>query len=90
MDDSAGMIINSEITGGLDPGLRLDFRRSLTRHLFGWDYILNLRMRLAVADLCWVSEPSCIAATAYSGCSRNFLLAIYKLKRNAVKLRRTF
>jgi general transcription factor 3C protein 4 len=35
--------------------LQQAFQRSLTRHLFGWDIILSLRMRLAVADFCWVT-----------------------------------
>lgn len=36
--------------------MRRDFRKSLTRHLFGWDVLLSLRMRLSLADFAWVSS----------------------------------
>ena len=52
-DDSAAMAVNT-MTVPVGPVSRLDFRNSLARHLFGWDYILAMRMKLAVADLCWV------------------------------------
>ncbi|KAF9465990.1 putative zinc-finger of transcription factor IIIC complex-domain-containing protein [Collybia nuda] len=29
------------------------FRKSLTQHLFGWDVLLSLRMRLSLADFAW-------------------------------------
>jgi len=38
-----------------DTVLRIEFRDSLERHLFGSDTLLSLRLRLATADLCWVS-----------------------------------
>lgn len=40
----------------LTPEMRGDFRKSLTRHLFGWDVLLSLRMRLSLADFAWVSS----------------------------------
>lgn len=33
---------------------RLKFRDALTTHLFGWDNLLSLRMRLSLADFAWV------------------------------------
>ena len=40
--------------------LRQLFRTSLTTNLFGWDELLSLRMRLALADFSWVcySRPA--------------------------------
>ncbi|KAJ8093131.1 hypothetical protein PM082_020616 [Marasmius tenuissimus] len=32
---------------------RREFRRSLTMHLFGWDPLMSLRMRLSLADYGW-------------------------------------
>lgn len=29
-------------------------RSSIWKHLFGWDDLLSLRMRLSIADICWV------------------------------------
>lgn len=55
IDDSVNVIVTPWSAGGLTPELKSDFRRSLARQLFGWDNLLNLRMRLSVADLCWVS-----------------------------------
>ena len=34
----------------LDVTTRREFRHSLTRYLFGWDLLLQLRLRLAIAD----------------------------------------
>jgi general transcription factor 3C polypeptide 4 len=49
--------------GKLEPGMRRAFRRSLRRNLFGWDDLLSLRIRLSVADYCWVCElPRCNGA----------------------------
>lgn len=53
-DDSSNAIIPLSSTG-LTPDIKLQLRKSLTSHLFGWDNLLALRMRLAVADFCWVS-----------------------------------
>jgi general transcription factor 3C polypeptide 4 len=52
-DDSSDVIVPPSSTG-LTSGMRLQFRKSLTSHLFGWDKLLVLRMKLAVADFCWV------------------------------------
>ncbi|KAJ7312923.1 putative zinc-finger of transcription factor IIIC complex-domain-containing protein [Mycena albidolilacea] len=40
-------------TGELIPEMRREFRESLARHLYGWDVMLSLRMRLALADFAW-------------------------------------
>lgn len=40
----------------VDQVLRHDFRSSLKRHLFGYDELLLLRMRLSLADFAWVSS----------------------------------
>ncbi|KAE9399582.1 hypothetical protein BT96DRAFT_993904 [Gymnopus androsaceus JB14] len=37
----------------LDDSLRQDFRNSLKRHLFGYNELLLLRMRLSLADFAW-------------------------------------
>jgi general transcription factor 3C protein 4 len=42
------------LQGELDQELREGLRRSLKKHLFGWSDFLSLRLRLAVADFCWV------------------------------------
>ncbi|KAF8552235.1 hypothetical protein OG21DRAFT_1535864 [Imleria badia] len=33
--------------------LQRQLRESLATHLFGWDGLLSLRMRLSIADMCW-------------------------------------
>ncbi|TFK36254.1 transcription factor IIIC subunit delta N-term-domain-containing protein [Crucibulum laeve] len=43
---------------GLTPELRREFRRSLIQHLFGWDVLLRLRMRLGLADFAWKLSDS--------------------------------
>ncbi|KAJ7770286.1 putative zinc-finger of transcription factor IIIC complex-domain-containing protein [Mycena maculata] len=45
-------------TGALTPELRSEFRSSLTRHLYGWDVMLSLRMRLALADFTWKASET--------------------------------
>ncbi|THH15736.1 hypothetical protein EW146_g4774 [Bondarzewia mesenterica] len=37
---------------------RKSIRRSLTQHLFGYNSLLSLRLRLAVADFCWKNAAS--------------------------------
>ncbi|KAF9004682.1 transcription factor IIIC subunit delta N-term-domain-containing protein [Cyathus striatus] len=39
--------------GVLDSRLREEFRRSLSRHLFGWDVMQGMRMKLSLADFAW-------------------------------------
>ena len=52
-DHSVGIHI-PQYTGEMTPEVRRDFRTSLSRHLFGWDILLSLRMRLSLADFAWV------------------------------------
>ncbi|KAG5653210.1 hypothetical protein H0H81_001687 [Sphagnurus paluster] len=40
------------------PGIRTEFRTSLAQHLFGWDVLLQLRMRLSFADFTWKHADS--------------------------------
>ncbi|KAF5383669.1 hypothetical protein D9615_003787 [Tricholomella constricta] len=42
----------------MTPDLRTVFRTSLVRHLFGWDVLLQLRMRLSLADFAWKHSDS--------------------------------
>ncbi|KXN82242.1 Putative transcription factor tau subunit sfc9 [Leucoagaricus sp. SymC.cos] len=42
----------------LDSGVRKRFRDSVTRHLFGYDALLRLRLRLSVADFTWKISDS--------------------------------
>ncbi|KDR79253.1 hypothetical protein GALMADRAFT_93153 [Galerina marginata CBS 339.88] len=37
----------------IDTGIRKRWRESLATHLFGWDELLSLRMRLSLADFAW-------------------------------------
>ncbi|KAF9479133.1 hypothetical protein BDN70DRAFT_709576 [Pholiota conissans] len=39
--------------GTLDQDTRSKFRAALSTHLFGWDNLLSLRMRLSLADFAW-------------------------------------
>ena len=55
VNDSLNITISARSGCHLTPELKLDFQHSLKSYLFGWNGLLNLRMRLAVADLCWVS-----------------------------------
>jgi general transcription factor 3C protein 4 len=63
LDDSVKVVVPPWPSGDVGPELKADFRRSLTRQFFGWDNLLNLRMRLSVADLCWVSSMSPVIHT---------------------------
>lgn len=51
-DQTTTMVLPSW-TQGLNDDLRLQLRKSLSTHLFGWPNLLSLRMRLSIADLCW-------------------------------------
>ncbi|KAJ6551185.1 putative zinc-finger of transcription factor IIIC complex-domain-containing protein [Mycena capillaripes] len=44
--------------GDLIPEVRSEFRNSLTRHLYGWDVLLLLRMRLSLADFAWKASET--------------------------------
>ncbi|KZP30470.1 hypothetical protein FIBSPDRAFT_777198 [Athelia psychrophila] len=74
LDESQAMVIN-RMTGTLDAETRLDFRKSLARHLFGWNYILRMRMKLAVADMCWKLSSGNLQAQADCGQVAQDLLA---------------
>ncbi|KAF9220011.1 hypothetical protein BS17DRAFT_854039 [Gyrodon lividus] len=51
-DDSTAVVVPAW-SQGLGAELQLQLRRSFATHLFGWDGLLSLRMRLSVADMCW-------------------------------------
>ena len=55
-DDPAMTIVNPW-TGDFVPEMRMAFRRQLMTHLFGWDSLVALRLKLAIADFCWVCSP---------------------------------
>jgi len=38
--------------------MKENFRFSVSTHLFGWDELLRLRMKLSLADFAWVRCPS--------------------------------
>lgn len=54
IDDHSLNIAIHPWSGRLSPDMRSEFRNSLSNHLFGWDVLLSLRMRLSLADLAWV------------------------------------
>jgi len=54
-DYSTQIVIPPQGASGLSDELRNKFRFSLTTHLFGWDQLLTLRMRLSLADFAWVT-----------------------------------
>jgi general transcription factor 3C protein 4 len=45
-------------SGNVDPQLRGDFRKSIKQHLYKCNVLLSLRLRLSVAEFCWVSCSS--------------------------------
>ena len=42
--------------------MKENFRFSVSTHLFGWDELLRLRMRLSLTDFAWVSYRSSFSA----------------------------
>nr|GAT46332.1 predicted protein [Mycena chlorophos] len=56
-DDTTSIMIHPW-TGGLTTEMRREFRGSLTRHLFGWNGLLRLRLSLGVADFLWKSSDT--------------------------------
>src|SRR5882757_6757864 len=62
--DQTTSIVLPPWTQGSTDDLRLQLRKSLTTHLFGWPNLLSLRMRLSIADMCWVRRSG--APTSYS------------------------
>jgi general transcription factor 3C polypeptide 4 len=53
-DHSFAIVLPNWSQEMLIPELRAEFRASLASHLFGWDILLSLRMRLSLADFVWV------------------------------------
>jgi general transcription factor 3C polypeptide 4 len=53
LDDVTTSTVNPWTTMS-SPEMNREFRRQLTTHLFGWDDLVTLRLRLAIADFCWV------------------------------------
>lgn len=51
-------IVIAPFSGELTPEARKEFRDSLGQHLYGWDVMLSLRMRLALADYAWKGSDS--------------------------------
>ncbi|KAH7882278.1 transcription factor IIIC subunit delta N-term-domain-containing protein, partial [Phlebopus sp. FC_14] len=51
-DDSAAVIVPTW-SQGFSEELRLQLRRSFSTHLFGWNDLRLLRLRLSIADMCW-------------------------------------
>jgi hypothetical protein len=43
--------------------MKENFRFSISTHLFGWDELLRLRMKLSLADFAWVR-----CASSFSSC----------------------
>ncbi|KAG6827225.1 hypothetical protein H0H92_012724 [Tricholoma furcatifolium] len=52
-NDDHSVLINLPVWKDMTPDFRQTFRRSLVQHLFGWDVLLSLRMRLSMADFVW-------------------------------------
>ncbi|KAK7435518.1 hypothetical protein VKT23_019640 [Stygiomarasmius scandens] len=52
-DHSVGIVVPKWPQEQLSPEMRAEFRSSLASHLFGWDVLLSLRMRLSLADFAW-------------------------------------
>ncbi|KAJ6482521.1 putative zinc-finger of transcription factor IIIC complex-domain-containing protein [Mycena sanguinolenta] len=57
-DDHSTSINIAPWMGELVPEMRSEFRNSLARHLYGWDDLLLLRMRLSLADFAWKASNS--------------------------------
>ncbi|KAG6844758.1 hypothetical protein H0H87_003981 [Tephrocybe sp. NHM501043] len=51
--DDRSVNVNLPTWKHMTPDLRQIFRKSLVQHLFGWDDIFSLRMRLSLADFVW-------------------------------------
>lgn len=55
-EDHSLAIVVPPCTVSLSHEVRRRFREGLSQHLFGYDALLSLRMRLLLADLTWVSR----------------------------------
>lgn len=62
-DYSKHVVIPWQGASDLSNELRDQFCFSLTTHLFGWDQLLKLRMRLSLADFAWVFLKKIVTAT---------------------------
>ncbi|KAG6898898.1 hypothetical protein C0993_003000 [Termitomyces sp. T159_Od127] len=49
-NDDHSLLVNVPTWTSMTPELRRIFRTSLMQHLFGWDTLFSLRMRLSIAD----------------------------------------
>ncbi|KAJ7054193.1 putative zinc-finger of transcription factor IIIC complex-domain-containing protein [Mycena amicta] len=73
-------------TGGLSAEMRREFRDSIARHLFGWDGLLGLRLRLGVADFIWKNsdtqqrqaDAGVVASSIVSSLSHGFVRTIVR------------
>jgi hypothetical protein len=60
--DNNGMDIDSDSNQGsqITPAVKEEFRDSLRRHLFKWEGLMSLRIRLAFCDFAWVHSFLCV------------------------------
>ncbi|KAG5717209.1 hypothetical protein E4T56_gene10399, partial [Termitomyces sp. T112] len=52
-NDDHSLLVNVPTWTSMMPESRRIFRTSLVQHLFGWDVLFSLRMRLSMADFVW-------------------------------------
>ncbi|KAG6878555.1 hypothetical protein C0992_007917 [Termitomyces sp. T32_za158] len=52
-NDDHSLLVNVPTWTSMTSELRRIFRTSLMQHLFGWDTLFSLRMRLSIADFVW-------------------------------------
>ncbi|PPQ96911.1 hypothetical protein CVT26_005897 [Gymnopilus dilepis] len=52
-DHSTKIIVPHSTLTAVDDGIRAKFRLSLATHLYGWDELFRLRMRLCLGDFAW-------------------------------------
>ncbi|CAK5274150.1 unnamed protein product [Mycena citricolor] len=75
-DHSSGISIQAW-DGELGPVVREEFKQSLKRHLFGWNDLLSLRLRLAVGDFVW-SQCGLVAQTLLNNISHRVLRTLIR------------
>ena len=44
----------------LETNIKEGFRKSISKHLFGWDAVATWRVKLGLADYVWVSGYQCL------------------------------
>ena len=54
--DDSRVIVIPQCTHGLREDVKLHLRSSFKTHFSGWDTLLQLQMRLSLADSCWVGS----------------------------------